>query len=131
MSSYPGMAQAVTDLVAGQLQFIVPVIPTVAGQLRGGTLKPLAVGSPAREQGIDFVHHTWFGLLAPRGTPAEMLAGMQAALAAATRGGDYTHFLEEAGATVPDAASATFRAVMAAETALWSRMLREHKIRVE
>jgi tripartite-type tricarboxylate transporter receptor subunit TctC len=85
----------------------------------------------AREQGIDFVHQTWFGLLAPRGTSAEMLAGMQAALAAATRGGDYAHRLEEAGVTVPDAASATFRGVMAAETALWSRMLREHKIRVE
>jgi tripartite-type tricarboxylate transporter receptor subunit TctC len=140
--SYRGMAQAVTDLLAGQLQFILPVYPTVAGQLRGGTLKPMAVGAvarlpalpdvpTAREMGIDFVHHAWFGLLAPRGTTPEALAAMQAVLAAAMGGQDFGRRLEETGATVPAADTATFRAAIAAEIALWSRVLREHNIRVE
>ncbi|MCG7361512.1 tripartite tricarboxylate transporter substrate binding protein [Roseomonas sp. ACRSG] len=140
--SYRGMAQAVTDLIGGQVQFILPVYPTVAGQLRGGALKPMAVGAAerlpalpdlptAREQGLDFVHHAWFGLLAPRGTPQEALAGMQAVMASAMSGQDFGRRLEETGATVPGAETAAFREAMASEIALWSRVLREHNIKVE
>jgi len=141
--SYRGMAQAATDLVAGQVQLMLPVYPTVAGQIRAGALKPLAVGTEggrvpvmpevrsAREQGIDFAEQTWFGLMAPRGMPPELLSGMQAALAAACAGDAFRRRLEEAGATVPDGKATPFRNTVAREVALWTRVLKEREIKIE
>ena len=140
--SYRGMAQAATDLVGGQVQLFLPVFPTVAGQLRGGALKPLAVGTEgarvpalpnvpsAREQGIDFAEQTWFGLMAPRGIPPEAMATMQAALANACAGETFRRRLEEGGATVPEAPP-PFGETITREVALWTRVLRERNIVLE
>lgn len=141
--SYRGMAQAATDLVAGQVHVMLPVFPTVAGQIRGGALKPIAVSTEgpripalpevpsAREGGIDFAEGTWFGLMAPRGTPREALATMRAALAAAASGEAYRRRLEESGATVPDGRASPFGDTVTREVALWTRVLRERNIAIE
>ena len=141
--SYRGMAQAATDLVGGQVQVMLPVFPTVAGQIRGGALKPIAVGTDgprvpalpnvpsAREQGVDFAESTWFGLMAPRGLSREALSAMQAALAAAGTSEAYRRRLEESGATVPDANATSFGDTINREVGLWTRVLRERNITLE
>jgi len=141
--SYRGMAQAATDLVAGQVQLFLPVFPTVAGQIRGGSLKPIAVGTAgpripalpavpsAREQGIDFAEGTWFGLMAPRGLPREALSAMQSALATACAGDAFRRRLEEGGATVPEGQPTPFGETVTREVALWTRVLRERNITIE
>lgn len=139
---YRGMAQAVTDLIAGQIHLMMLVFPTVAGQVRSGAARALAVAAevrtPAmpdvptvREAGFDFAQGTWFGLMVPRGTAASARSAMQAALGAAMSGEAFRTRLEEAGATVPANEAGTFAGVFARELELWPRVLRERNIRVE
>ncbi|WP_376096867.1 Bug family tripartite tricarboxylate transporter substrate binding protein [Roseomonas sp. CCTCC AB2023176] len=139
---YRGMAQAVTDMIAGQIHLMLPVFPTVAGQVRSGAVRALAVGAEvrtpalrdvptAREAGVDFAQGTWFGLMLPRGTGAVAKAAMQGALAAAMGEAAFRARLEEAGATVPENTADSFARVFEAELALWPRVLRERNIRIE
>ncbi len=139
---YRGMAPATTDLIAGQIQMILPVFPTVSGQIRSGALRPLAVSATervpalpdvptAREAGVDFAEQTWFGLVLPRGTPPEMRAAMHASLTAATTEETFRRRLEELGATVPANAPDTFRTTFTRELDHWPRVMRDRGIRIE
>jgi tripartite-type tricarboxylate transporter receptor subunit TctC len=79
-------ANALNDLLAGRLQFMFATIPSVIGQIHAGKLRALAVSStqPSRslpgvptvaEKGFPgFEAGSWFGLFAPKGTPAAVIA---------------------------------------------------------
>src|SRR5262249_21655477 len=81
--AYRGEAPAINDLIGGQLQVMFPNLSACIGNVRAGTLRALAVTSKARsvsapdiptiaESGIrDFEAATWFGLVAPAGTPRD------------------------------------------------------------
>lgn len=84
---YNAPAQATNDLVAGRIQAMFQLVTGVLGQVRGGTVVPIAVLSDRRnpnllevptmaELGLPIDFGTWFGLLAPKGTPAPIVAGM-------------------------------------------------------
>ena len=89
---YKSMAAALVDVIAGQVQLGSSVGPTVAGQLGAHKLRALAVSTPKRsivlpdiptygEAGYPKVVGTaWFGLMAPRGTPAPIISRMNAEL---------------------------------------------------
>ena len=78
---YKGAAQALTDVISGNVELYMSSVPTLIGQIKQGKLRPLAVTSAKRVddlpnvptinesgyKGFDAV--TWFGLLAPAGTP--------------------------------------------------------------
>lgn len=78
-------AGALTDVIAGRVQFMFATLPSVMGFLKSGTLIPLAVStakrSPAlpdlhtmQEQGYpDFNLGSWFGFFAPAGTPEDII----------------------------------------------------------
>ena len=81
---YRGGALALTDLVAGQVQVMFDNIPTAAEFVRAGSLRGLAVTSTARSEVLpdlptvaEFVPgyeaSAWYGLGAPKGTPAEIV----------------------------------------------------------
>jgi tripartite-type tricarboxylate transporter receptor subunit TctC len=81
---YKGSPPAIMDVVAGRAQFIFDQIPSLLAQIQAGKLRPIAVASPQRSQllpdvptlkeaglvGADAV--SWFGLMAPKGTPAHV-----------------------------------------------------------
>ena len=83
---YKGAAPAVTDLLGGQVDLSFATVGSVLPHLKSGKLTGLAVASRQRsallpdvptfeEAGVKgFVVDTWYGLLAPAGTPAEVLA---------------------------------------------------------
>ena len=141
--SYRGNAQAATDVAGGRLHVLVAVVPTVIGQLRGGSLRAIAVGTAegrlqavpevpsAREQGVDFVNSAWFGLMAPRGVPPATVALMHAAITAAMAPPDFRSRIEENGGRVVAGAPEAFRRLVADDTALWSRIIREKNIKPE
>ena len=78
-------AEALNDLIAGRIDFMFATIPSVIGQIKAGKLKPLAVSSLNRSRSIPevptvaesgyqgFSAGSWFGMLAPSGTPAEII----------------------------------------------------------
>ena len=83
---YKGAAQALTDVISGNVELYMSSVPTLIGQIRNGKLRALAVTSAKRVddlpdvptinesgyKGFDAV--TWFGLLAPAGTPKDVIA---------------------------------------------------------
>lgn len=78
-------AEALNDLIAGRVDFMFATIPSVIGQIKAGKLKPLAVSSLNRSRSIPdtptvaesgypgFSAGSWFGMLAPTGTPPEII----------------------------------------------------------
>lgn len=89
---YTSPGATLTDLVAGRLQAIFPVVPMTVPHVKAGTMKVLAVFAKSRsgvlpeapttvEQGFpELVSDTCFMLLAPKGTPAPVVAGLNKAL---------------------------------------------------
>ena len=82
---YRGVAPAVTDLLGGNIAFMSVAIGPVIGGIQAGQLRPLALAASARspdlpnvptaaEAGLrDFDLTTWFGLMAPAGTPKPVI----------------------------------------------------------
>jgi len=78
---YPGAPQAMTDILGGRVHLIVDAVSGLAGSIRGGTIKPLAVATERRladrpelptvaETFPGFMAMGWFALMAPPRTPA-------------------------------------------------------------
>jgi len=90
---YKGTIQAVTDLVAGQIQIVFSDMVPAMPQIKAGRLRALAVTSPQRsaalpdvptmiEAGVpNFDASVWWALVAPKGTPAEIVNRINADLA--------------------------------------------------
>jgi tripartite-type tricarboxylate transporter receptor subunit TctC len=78
-------AEALNDLLSSRIDFMFATIPSVISQIKAGKLRAIAVSSPKRsrsmpdvptvaENGIpDFAAGSWFGMLAPRGTPQPII----------------------------------------------------------
>jgi len=77
-------AEATRDLVAGRLQFMFATVPSVVPLIKAGQLKPLAISTKMRsrslpdvptlrEQGVDIATGSWFGVFAPKATPAAIV----------------------------------------------------------
>jgi len=91
---YKGAAPAVTDLLAGQIDGVVDNPPTVLPHIEAGKLRPLAVAAKTRmpqlpnlptaaEAGVpNFYASSWFGVVAPAGTPPAIVARLQKEIAA-------------------------------------------------
>ena len=104
-------AEAVTDLMAGRIQFMFATLPSVIGQIKGGKLMPLGQVAPARvkqlpnvptmkELGIEGMEAgSWFGLFAPRGTPQPIIDKLNAQIQAILREPETLEALEKQGAT--------------------------------
>jgi tripartite-type tricarboxylate transporter receptor subunit TctC len=95
--AYKGSAPAITDLMGGQIDLVIETLPVLSAQMAGGKIKVLGVTSAKRspllpsvpsldELGVKgFDVTTMYGLLAPRGTPKEILAKLSDAMQAIGR----------------------------------------------
>ena len=88
---YRGTGPAIQDLVAGQLDYMVDQSLNVIPQILAGTIKAYAIAAPERlqslptvpttgEAGVDFIFRGWSAMVAPRGTPNEIVAKLADAL---------------------------------------------------
>jgi tripartite-type tricarboxylate transporter receptor subunit TctC len=90
---YKGSAPAVADVIGGQVVFTFPAIPTVQGFIKAGKVKALAISGDKRstllpevptftEVGAkDMDIGAWYGFFAPTGTPRDVVARLNAAVA--------------------------------------------------
>lgn len=96
---YKGGSQAVTDLLAGRLSFMAINPIEVVSHVEAGKLRPLAVLNKdgthllpdlktAASMGVDVESTVWWGLVAPAGTPADVVGKLNAAFAEALRSPD-------------------------------------------
>jgi len=86
---YTGFSQATTDLIAGRIALWMPTLGGSLGNIQAGKMRALAISGPTRalavpdiptfkEQGIEFGESSWYALFAPRGTPKEIIAKVNA-----------------------------------------------------
>ncbi|WP_431270136.1 Bug family tripartite tricarboxylate transporter substrate binding protein [Dankookia sp. P2] len=140
---YRGAAPALTDLAAGRIDLIIDNLPNILPQLRDGAARPLAVATPDRlpqlpavpttaEAGLPgFLFGTWFGLAAPAGTPAPILARMAEAVGTALKDPEIGGRFAEQGAILGGGKPEQFAAFIAQETARLEPVIREAGIRAE
>lgn len=140
---YRGAAPAATDTMAGVVDFYTATFPSVSALVRDGKLRALAIGAPERVPGFPdlptaaeagqpepFVD-AWFGLFAPKGTPAPVVAELAAAMLGALEDATVRQRLENAGFTLAPQGPADFAAFQRAEVARWTEMARLTGIRME
>jgi tripartite-type tricarboxylate transporter receptor subunit TctC len=131
---YAGGGASVQDLVAGTTQLAFLNIATVAGQVQGGALRGIAVGSPARHPLLPevppvaetlpgFEGGSWHSLVAPRATPEPVLAILHAALVAALRQPETEARLTRIGFSVVASGREEMAARVAAELAAWREVV--------
>lgn len=131
---YRGAAQAVTGLIAGEVDMMFENLPSVIGQIQGGTVKALAVTTRTRSKTIanvptlaesglpDFDVSSWYGLAAPAGTPAAVIARLELALEKITRDADIVRSMESRGAEVGFLNAQLMGTFMSADAAKWKRV---------
>jgi tripartite-type tricarboxylate transporter receptor subunit TctC len=143
---YRGVAPAMNDLVAGQIDFMCDQTVTMIPQIKGATVKPLAVMSHARvahlpdlptvvESGLPGVEvEAWNALFAPKGTSQEIVDQLFALVRNAIGAPAIRARFEDLGAVIParDASGPqALRAHVAAETRKWVPIIRNAGISAE
>jgi tripartite-type tricarboxylate transporter receptor subunit TctC len=141
--SYKGGGQAVQDLLGGQIQMVVTALPTVEGHLKGGKLRALAFTSAQRVPGAPevptliesgfpgFEVMSWYGILAPAGTPPDIVGKLNAETNRVLRLPDVRERLTALGAEPTGGTPEQFAATIRADTARWARVVNEAGIRIE
>ncbi|NKE43668.1 tripartite tricarboxylate transporter substrate binding protein [Roseomonas frigidaquae] len=139
---YRGAAAAITDLVGGQIDFVIDNLPNILGQITGGRVRPLAAATATRlaqlpdvptmaEQGIDFTFGTAFGLVAPAGTDDAIVQRLAATVSEALRDPAIGGRLAQQGAILGGGSPADFAALIAREKAVLAPVIRAANIRAE
>jgi tripartite-type tricarboxylate transporter receptor subunit TctC len=132
---YRGGAPALTDLLAGQVQVMFDNIPTSADHVRSGRLRGLAVTSTTRLAVLpdlpplsDFVpgyeSSAWYGLGAPKNTPAEIIEKLNKEVNAILADPKSKARFEELGATLLPGSPADFGKLVTDETEKWGKVVK-------
>jgi tripartite-type tricarboxylate transporter receptor subunit TctC len=133
---YRGAAPAMNDLVAGHIPFMFDNMPAVRPQVEGGRIRALAVAGANRsplypdlptmaEAGVPgFEASAWFGLVAPAGTPAEVMKVLIDTTAAVLKEPGIVARFAELGAEPGTVSGAAFGAFLKAESEKWSGIVR-------
>ena len=140
---YRGTAPAVTDLIGGQIQVLFTGAPAVLGQIRSGQLRALAVSSPKRldalpalptvaESGYqDFEADQWYGVVAPAGTPAAVVAKLNSQINQSLNTPELKTRLNSEGAVAVTSSSEAFGAHIAREIARWQPVIKSGRVKVD
>jgi tripartite-type tricarboxylate transporter receptor subunit TctC len=135
--SYRGTAPALTDLIAGHIPTMFVPISEALPQARAGLIRMLAVSSGTRSReapevptiaeqgfpGFDMV--SWTGMMAPAGTPKDIIDRMAAEFARALKDPQFIEHMHKAGVEpAADATPAAFAAFIAKEIALWGEAVK-------
>ncbi len=136
---YKGSAPALIDVLGGQLAFMFDTINTSQQHIKGGKLRALGVGTtkrstlmpdvaPIADTVPGFEAATWVGLLAPAGTPKEIVNRMQQEVAKVLRSPEVQEKLSTTGAEPVGSTPEEFGAYVASEVAKWDRVVKQAKI---
>ncbi|WP_416052469.1 Bug family tripartite tricarboxylate transporter substrate binding protein [Cupriavidus basilensis] len=140
---YKGAAPAMTDLLAGQVNLMFDNLPSALAQIQAGKVRALAVTSPQRspilpdvptvaESGLPgYVVNSWFGLLAPAGTPPALVARLQQTVAKVLATPEVKQRIEQLGAVPGGDSPAAFAAVIRADTEKWARVIKSAGIQAQ
>lgn len=139
---YKGGAAALQDLLAGQIQMLVTALPTVEAHIASGKLRAIAVTSGKRLRTLPNVPTlgelypgyevaSWYGLLAPAGTPDPILRRLNADFNKVLAQKDVQDRFEALGIEVLGGTPEQFAATIRADTAKWAKVVKDAAIQIE
>ncbi len=140
---YRGGAAAMTDLVGGQVQMMIDVMPSAYPQVKGGKVRGIAVTTARRspaapefptiaESGVPgFEVSAWDGILAPAGTPSAVIDKLNAAIRQALEDPQLVAQLQASGAQPVPGTPADFARHISAETEKWAAVVKRSGAKVD
>ena len=139
---FKGGGPAAADVMAGHTQVYLGSLPTIAAFINSGRMKLLATGGAKRNANypkIPTVAETvpgyessiWWGMFAPKATPADIVARVHAGINAALTSPELLRRLNEQGAVPAKMSSAEFGSLMVSETNKWLEVIRVAGIKGE
>jgi tripartite-type tricarboxylate transporter receptor subunit TctC len=141
--NYKGGAGAMNDLMGGHVDFMFVGVSTIVPQIKEGLIRPLMVVGDqrssflpevpsSRELGLAYLEGAqWQGIVAPKGTPASIVARLHDATAEALKSPDVIAKLQKIGTEVSTGSSAEFAAFLQAERVRWAKVIKDADIKVE
>jgi tripartite-type tricarboxylate transporter receptor subunit TctC len=137
---YKGTAGAVTDLLGGRIDFMFLPVHVALQHIQAGKLRAIATGSPRRlpqlpdvptlaeaRAKVDNVD-MWYGVLAPKGTPPEVVARLNREIATVLQQPDVAKAFEAQGMVPASATPAEFGALIAKDAQRWAEVVRRGNI---
>jgi len=141
---YRGSGPALLDLIGGTMDVMFDNLPSALPQIKAGKLKALAVTSATRSAAVPdlptiaeagpvkgFDASSWFGLLAPAGTPADIVNRLQQETAKALQSPSLKERLLSQGAIPGGQTPAEFAKFIAAETSKWAQVVKVSGAKVD
>ena len=140
---YKNLPAALTDLIGGQVQMGVNVAPLVVPQMRAGKVRGLAVTTAKRsgaapelptiaESGLpDFDAPGWYGLMAPAGTPAPVIATLHNEVIKALKLPDVLERFANLGLDPVGNSPQEFGVYIRSEVAKWAKVVKDANIKVD
>ena len=139
---YKGTGPLITDLIAGQVALTIASVVPLAPQVKAGKLRGMAVTGPKRSPsfpdlpaiaetvpGYEVVN--WFGVIAPAGTPATIVARVNAELNKALNEARIRDSLRTQGADAVGGSADEFARIVRADLAKWAKVVRDSGARVD
>ena len=143
---YRGTAPSLTDLLAGQVQALFTGVPALLPHIKAGRMRALAVSSPKRlavlpdvptvaESGIPgtkgFEADQWYGIVAPAGTPADIVARLNQDINKALGSEEVRLRLASEGAEPTPATPQAFGELIAREIPRWDKVVKSARIHLD
>jgi tripartite-type tricarboxylate transporter receptor subunit TctC len=140
---YKGAGEALMGLIAGNVDLLITATPTAIPQVKGGKARGLAVTGNARipaapnvptfaEAGLKrYAVVNWFGLAAPKGTPPEIVAKLQAEIRKSLGDNEVKERLAGMGALPSGIPSAEFARRVKEDTRMWTEVAKAANVKPE
>ncbi|MBO9678325.1 MAG: tripartite tricarboxylate transporter substrate binding protein [Acidovorax sp.] len=140
---YKGSNPALMDALAGNVDLLVSSLPSAMGQIKAGKLRPLAVTSIKRSSSLpdvptvaesgfkDFDVSTWYGVLAPAGTPASVVATLNTEINKLLAQADVKAAIHAQGAEPEAMTAAQFSTLLKTDYAKWKGIVEASGAKIE
>ncbi len=137
---YRGIAPAITDVLGGQTQFMMPGLAAALQHIKGGKLRPLAVTGTKRHPALPdvptfeelgykgFTAVQWYGIVGPAKMPLDIVARLNAEINKAIATPELRERLSAEALEPMPMTSGEFAAFIAAEVDRWTKLVRERNI---
>jgi tripartite-type tricarboxylate transporter receptor subunit TctC len=139
---YKGAGAAIPDILGGSVDIFLSSVPTLQSHVAGGKMRALAVTSPKRsavmptvptiaETYKGFDSNTWFGILAPAGTPKPVIARLNAEINKVLKDPGARKAIESEGGEVLGGTPEEFAALIQKEIATWAPVVKASGAKVD
>ncbi len=139
---YRGLSPALADLLGGQVQLVFSTVPAAIEYIKGGKLRPLAVTTATRSEALPdvptvgdflpgFESSQWYGVGAPKGTPADIVATINKEINAGLADPKLKARIADLGGVPMPMTPGDFGKHIAAETTKWAKVIKFAGIKVK